>query len=81
MKRVTASRTGMALQQFYPGDDVRVKREPGGVHATVAREDGNTVHFSIGDKPGILSAWLGIDDMDGGPHGDGGETASARIAA
>lgn len=80
MRRVTASRTGRALRQRYPGGDVHVRYEPGGVRATVSRKD-CTLHISIGDEPGILSAWLGIDGTDGfGPHG-GGETADTRLTA
>ena len=79
MKRITASGTGWALRQRYPDDDVHARAEPGGVRVTVSR-DGARAHFCLGDQPGVLSAWLGIDP-GGGPHGDGGQAAGARLSA
>lgn len=67
--RITAGETGRALRRLYPDDDVKARREPGGVRASVFSEDGG-IHVSVGDRPGILSALLGLGDY--GPGGDAG---------
>lgn len=76
---VTAASAARALRDRYPGNDVTARPEPGGVRASVCGRDGG-MYVRVGDEPGILSAWLGID-APGGPHGDGGEELDARQAA
>lgn len=76
---ITAASAARALRDRYPGNDVTARHEPGGVRASVTGRDGG-MYVSVGDKPGMLSAWLGID-APGGPHGDGGEALATGQAA
>lgn len=78
-QQVTASGADRALRELYPGEDVKVRHEPGGIRASVFSEDGSGLHVSVGDQPGILSAWLGLDPS--GPRGDGGEELNIRQSA
>lgn len=78
-QHVTASSTGRVLRDRFPGGDVKVRHEPGGVRASVSGPGGG-LYVSVGDQPGVLSAWLGIEGP-GGPHDDGGEELDARHAS
>ena len=69
MKRVSARQARETLLREYPDSDVRVRREFGGLIATVYGDAG-TACFSLGDIPGVLACILGIDRPLDGPDSD-----------
>lgn len=60
MNRASASRVRETLLRTYPGGDIQVRREFGGVRASVTAADNSAVHFKT-DGSGVLAAMLGID--------------------
>ncbi len=54
-----AGQVAAQLQDRYPGADIRVTPQPGGLHVQVRTPGGSTIQASIGNGPSAILAALG----------------------